>query len=827
MKEINPINYKIHLEPDLEKFRFAGNTQILIQTYKQIHDISLNILDMAVWSCKAGKDGAFEDCAFYVNPYREELRITLPKDMNGEITLAIDYEGNINDKMAGIYRSKYVSTGDTKYIAVSQFQESDARRAFPCFDHPAEKATFEIEVVIDKDLTAISNENPVEESRLDNGKKLVKFQQTPRMSTYLVFIGVGEFDFIQDFNKVLIRMATIPGMTKYGQFGLEFGRKSLEFCEDCFGVPYPLPKLDLIAIPDFAFGAMENWGAITFRENLLLDYTDITSTAGRERICEIIAHEIVHQWFGNLVTPSDWKYLWLNESFATYFGFGVVNHYYPEWETWDQFLGSSTLAAFERDALHETFPIEIPGGEHVVINASTAPIIYSKGGSIIRQIEGYVGKENFQHGLRHYLKKYEYECTSSHNLWEALEEVSEKPIIGMMKGWIEQSGFPVIEAQKQENELILTQKKFTYLPNESDQIWPVPVTIKVFYGNGDSKTITKLLETQSVSIDIGDNAAAYKVNYGQTGFNRVRYCDEKNLGELGRLVQNKQLPSQDRWGIENDLYAHVRKGNVIFDNYLEFLSCYENEDEFLPVTSIVGNLFHAYCILDNRRDKIAVAGKNLLEKVLSKIGFEPVSDENHTTSTMRDRIIWPAAIFGSEQVTDFACDQFRLLMNGGTVHSDIMKSAMQAGALTGQDEVFDWFAKRLESSESEHERMNILTAMGCFSDRTLIEKTLQYALDTVPSRNKYIPIASVASNPHSETFMWDWYVANTDALEQFHPIHYERVIAGVVSRCGYRRADEVRAFFNTYVRQYPKVTDVVNLSLENMEINLRMRSACV
>ncbi|MCP4109712.1 MAG: M1 family metallopeptidase [Desulfobacteraceae bacterium] len=826
MKKINPINYKIHLEPDLKKFRFAGNVQILVQADEPIHEVSLNILDMAVWSCKAGKDGAFEDCPFYVNPHKEELRITLPKDMNGEITLAIDYEGNINDKMAGLYRSRYTSAGDTKYIAVSQFQESDARRAFPCFDHPAKKATFEIEMIIDKDLAAISNENPVEETRLDNGKKLVKFRQTPRMSTYLVFTGVGEFDFIQDFNKVLIRMATIPGMTKYGQFGLDFGRKSLEFCEDRFGVPYPLPKLDLIAIPDFAFGAMENWGAITFRENLLLDYPGITSKAGRERICEIIAHEIVHQWFGNLVTPSDWKYLWLNESFATYFGFGVVDHYHPEWETWDQFLASSTLSAFERDALCETLSIEIPGGEHVVINASTAPIIYSKGGSIIRQIEGYIGKENFQKGLRHYLKKYEYECASSHNLWEALEEASEKPITGMMKGWVEQPGFPVIEARKQENELILTQKRFTYLPNESDQVWPIPVTVKVFYDNEGSKTITKLLETKTMNIDIGDNAAAYKVNYGQTGFNRVRYRDKKNLCELGRLVQGKQLSSQDRWGIENDMYAHVRSGDVIFDNYLEFLSFYENEDEFLPVISIVGNLFHAYRIFDNRRDKIAVAGKNLVEKVLSKIGAEPAPDEKNTISNMRDRVIWPAAIFGSEQVTDFASNQFKTLMSGGTVHSDIMKSIMQAGALNGQDEAFDWFAGRLESSESEHERMNILIAMGCFRDSTLIEKTLQYALDTVPSRNKYIPVASVASNPHTESFMWDWYVANTDALEQFHPIHYERVITGIVPMCGHR-ADEVRAFFNTYVRQNPKVADVVNLSLENMEINLRMKSVSV
>jgi len=225
---------------------------------------------------------------------------------------------------------------------------------------------------------------------------------------------------------------------------------------------------------------MENWGAITFRENLLLYFPGVTSKSGEESICEVIAHEIAHQWFGNLVTPMDWKYLWLNESFATYFGYGVVSHYFPEWDVWQQFVHGQTAVALERDGLRDTFPIEIPGGEHVVINTSTAPIIYNKGGSILRQVNGHIGEARFKDGLRRYLSDNAYACASSRDLWRSLEQISEKPISKMMKSWIEQPGYPMVEVRRDGGKLILTQKRFTYLPHESEQEWIIPMKIRLF-----------------------------------------------------------------------------------------------------------------------------------------------------------------------------------------------------------------------------------------------------------------------------------------------------------------------------------------------------------
>lgn len=826
MNQVNPINYKIWLEPDLVNFSFAGATEIEFETQHPIEEITVNILELAIWNCKVAAGDLVVKCPFLVNTEKEELRILLPKAMGGRIIVTIDYQGHINDKMTGFYRSKYIRGEETSYIAVTQFEESDARRAFPCMDHPAKKATFDVEIDVDPLFVAVSNGAIQAERQLENGKRRVIFEQTPKMSTYLLFFGIGKFEFVQDSTDPRVRVVTLPGMKKYAQFGLEFSRKSLAYSEAYYGVPYPLPKLDMIAIPDFAYGAMENWGAITFRENLLLHYPDITSKAGEARICEVIAHEIAHQWFGNLVTPSDWKYLWLNESFATYFGFGVVDHYYPQWDTWEQFLQSQTGTALARDSLHETFAIEIPGGEHVIINASTAPLIYSKGGSILRMVQGYIGDENFRSGLQHYLKTYEYECAASHHLWESFETVSHQPIRLMMKSWIEQPGFPMVQVRREGHELILNQKRFTFLPKNFDQTWIIPLTINLFTDEGGSREFTVLLDEADKTIEIEKNTIAYKVNHRQTGFYRVQYADSNNLKELGKRVKNRRLPPEDRWGLQNDLFALVRSAETSLDEYLTFLAYYEHEDSYLPLTSIATNLFTAFLVMEkNQKAKISSLAKNWFEIILSKIGFEPVAGEKHTISLLREQLIWEAAICGSTTTIQFADKKFSSLMQNASVHPDIMKSIMQVGAFNGDMQAFSWLDERFQSSRVEHERMNLLIALGCFRDPQLVKMAQNYVLEKVPARNTFIPVVAMASNPAAIPLMWDWYVSNLARIEQFHPMLYERVVAAIVPIAGLERADEVKAFFEDYMKKTDKAADVIKLSLERLEINLRMRTA--
>jgi tricorn protease interacting factor F2/3 len=709
-------------------------------------------------------------------------------------------------------------------MALTQFQESDARRALPCIDHPAHKATFDLTMTIDEHLTAISNCPVVKETGLGIRKKQVVFGQTPRMSTYLLFFSVGEFEFVQDPGKVTVRVAFMPGQEPHTAFGLSFGRKSLEYCENYYDIPFPLPKVDLIAISDFAFGAMENWGAITFRENLLLHYEGITSKSAEENITSVIAHEMAHQWFGNLVTPADWKYLWLNESFATFFGYGVVNHYYPEWDMWDRFMEGQTKTAMERDAMHETFPIELPGGDHVVINASTAPIIYNKGGSILRQIKGYIGDTAFRDGLRVYLKKFAYDCASSHHLWETLGEVSGKPVTRMMKSWIEQPGYPVIEAENQGGVLILNQRRFTYLPHEWDQKWSVPVTVDYFLQNGQIRRQSLLLEDTRTEICLEGDVASYKINTDQTGFFRVKYGSQDNLKTLGEKVAQKNLTSQDRWGLQNDLYAFVKSGDLRIEEYLDFLGYYHDEDASLPLYSINGNLHHAHLVFeDERREKVRTFGKNFTEGVLAKIGFEPVENERSSRSMLRDQILAQAVSYGVEGAEKFAVEKFHSLMSGMPVHPDIAKSVMVAGALKGDKKTFEWFREKFTTSESEHERMNVLTGMGFFQDTSFMESIREFVLNQVPDRNRHVTIVAMGANPAVMNSLWDWFIRDLKTFETFHPILFERTITSIIPTGGLGKETDVRAFFDDYLRKNPSIADAVKMALELMDINGRMR----
>ncbi len=826
MKELEAINYNICLEPDLVNFIFHGTAKILLNTNKPVDEIRLNSSELAFWNCKTVENNELVVCPFSLKPHREEIVITLPQKMAGGITLILDYIGKINSRMAGFYRSKYISNEKTNYLAVTQFEESDARMAFPCLDHPVKKATFDLEIIIDQQQMAISNMPIIEEKLQDDGKKWLKFQQTPKMSTYLLFFGVGEFEFIVDSQDSRVRGATTPGLSKYAGLGLELGRKSLEFSENYYDLKYPLPKYDLIAISDFAFGAMENWGAVTFRENLLLHFSNITSKPGKQRIFEVIAHETAHQWFGNLVSPAEWKYLWLNESFATYFGYKIVNNYNPDWEEWPQFLHSQTDLALDRDALVNTVSIEIPGGEHVVINEVTSPIIYSKGACILRQIEGYIGQDSFQQGLRHYLKKHAYACASSHHLWESFEKVSSKPVSKMIKGWIEQPGHPLIEVDRKADKLILTQKKFTYIKNESPCEWIIPVDIRTYNDKGDSKKITVLMSSKNTEVLIDHDVTVYKVNCHQTGFYRVAYKDQSNLNRLGSLVSNKKLPEEDRWGIQNDLFSLVKGKMISINDYLNFLVHFSQEDAFLPLIGIAGNLHKAYLILEgDRREKISSVGKALLQQVLSKIGYNPDPAEKHTTSILRDQLLLPAVLYGSEEAADFAHQKFSALMKGDFIHPDIMKSILQIGALIGNEETFEWLEKKIRTSQSEHERMNILIALGNFKEKRLIEKVRHFIMEKVPDRNKFIPLVSMGTNPFAIPNMWEWYCAQLTQIEQLHPVHYERVIAAIVPLGGLGKEDKVHAFFQEYLAHNDKAIDVIMMSLEKLDVYSSMRKS--
>jgi len=817
MSTTQPLDYYIKLTPELESFRFKGEVTIRLKADEAVDRVDLNLLELAVWQCRLEYNDQWRPLSFTVDPAREILSITLPESRKGELRIRIDYEGLINDKMAGFYRSRYTHQGQTRYIAVTQFQESAARQAFPCMDHPRYKAVFTLELLVPRGMTVIANTLAGQTQELDDHRQRVVFEPTPRMSTYLVFFGVGAFEQVRDDQDPRVRVIHLPGLAHTTELGLTFGRQALHYCEEYYGIPYPLPKMDLIAIPDFAFGAMENWGAITFRENLLLHFADLTSRAGVQRICEVIAHEIAHQWFGNLVTPEEWKYLWLNESFATYFGYGAVAHYNPQWEVWQQFLNNETATALSRDGLKETFAIEIPGGEHVVINSSTAPIIYNKGASIMRMIEGYIGGDAYRAGVHAYLEKHRYGCARSQDLWQAFETASSQPITAMMHSWIGQPGHPLIKVVRQGDTLTVRQERFTYLPTESG--------LTTWNHDDRSSRQALILDSTADELQLPPDCAFYKLNNHQTGFFRTQYTDENNMAALGRAIEEGTLGAEDRWGIQNDLFAMVRAHKIPLSAYLSFLDHYAEEKDYLPMISICGHLGQAFITVpEDQQGAVAEKGRILALGALKRINYLPPDEEPLTNALLRDQLLCQAALWNAEEAQSFARQQFQALTAGKPVHPDIAKSVMQIGALMEGEAALDWLVQRFDQSPSEHERLNILAALGFFRQWPLIEKALTFTLDRVPPRNRFLTITAAAVNPFALPHLWTWYLDHLTDLEAFHPLLYERVITSVWPYAGLGFPEDVYQFGEQYIKDHPQLADAAKLAMENLAINQQMRN---
>jgi len=491
MAGTTPVNYELKFEPSFHNFKFNGTETITLNLSKSTNSIILDAAELTIKKCHAVQGTKIISAKPSINEKNERLTIKLAKKIKGKAKLCIEFTGILNDRLLGFYKSQYKDKkGRTKYLATTQFEAADARRAFPCWDEPAVKATFDVSLLVDKHLDAISN-MPVTSKKNVGSKILYKFGRTPIMSTYLLYLGVGEFEYLYGkLRNIKIRIVTTKGNKNKGKLSLDFTKKFLGEYEKYFGIKYPLPKLDMIAIPDFAAGAMENWGAITFREAILLYDPKTSSTRTKQYIAEVISHEIAHQWFGNLVTMKWWNDLWLNESFATFMATKIVNKFYPEWDLWDQFLDDAMLEAMSLDALKNSHPINVNVKHPAQIREIFDAISYDKGGSVLRMLENYVGIENFRKGLKHYLTKHRYSNAEGQDLWKSIGKIAHKPVETMMKTWIDQVGYPVVNVKRDNSKISLTQKRFLSDGSRvSKNKWAIQIQIEE--GNHENSILMK------------------------------------------------------------------------------------------------------------------------------------------------------------------------------------------------------------------------------------------------------------------------------------------------------------------------------------------------
>src|SRR5215469_6085172 len=561
-KNVTPRRYEIRLTPDLKNFTFQGQVDIAVVVNEATDDVVLNALELEIDKVVAERAGKSLTAKAELETAKERAHLRFAEKLApGDWTLKISFRGILNDKLHGFYRSQYTdAAGKAHVVATTQFESTDARRAFPCWDEPELKASYKVTLVVDDHLAAFSNGGEESSRKIAGGKKEVVFKETIAMSTYLVAFIVGEFVATAPVDAgTPLRIVHVPGKESLTSWARQIGAFSLKYFADYYGLKYPGDKLDLLAIPDFASGAMENLGAITFRETALLADEKTASRAELERVADVVSHENAHMWFGDLVTMRWWSGIWLNEAFATFMEMLAVDAWKPQWKRWESF-GLSRGAAMAVDGLNSTRSIEYPVHSPADAGGMFDVLTYEKGASVLRMLEQYLGAEEFRKGISLYLRSHEYGNAETSDLWDALEKSSHQPVRKMMDTWIFQPGFPIISAARGADgrSIKLSQNRFLYMrgADEASQQWHVPVMIKAATDKGISEHKV-LLTAADTTLELPGTVKWVVVNEGGYGFYRVRYSSELLESVSGEL---EKLSAIERFGLVSDTWAAVVAG---------------------------------------------------------------------------------------------------------------------------------------------------------------------------------------------------------------------------------------------------------------------------
>lgn len=822
--DIVPIEYDLRIRPDLHNFTFEGIETISLSLKKPVTKITLHSKELEIETAEilVGKTKVFASKIIYDEKSETATFVFKQKIPVGKTKLALVFKGILNDKMRGFYKSTYVVDGKENHMATTQFEATDARRAFPCFDEPAHKAVFHVSLIIPKGKSAISNTLPVSVMEHDAGFEIVRFSPTPKMSTYLLAFIVGDFEYVEKKSNrgVIVRVYTVPGKKHQAQFSLDVTVSVLEFYEKYFDIPYPLETLDMIAIPDFASLAMENWGAVTFREIGLLVDEQNTSVGSKEMIAEVIAHELAHQWFGNLVTMEWWTHLWLNEGFASYIPYIVIEQLFPEWNIWERFNTQTLGSALRLDALKNTHPIEVAVHHPDEIGEIFDEVSYSKGASVIRMLADYLGEKDFRDGLRYYLKKHSYKNTETVHLWEAFTKVSKKPVARIMREWTGKGGYPVVEARIQKGKLLLSQKRFFASPISARKvidktIWQTPIIL------GTEKSEQKLL-LSSKQTTITTSQDWVKINMGESGFFRTAYQKEL-LEQLREPVMNKILPPRDRLGIIRDLFALSEAGVIPTTDALEFLSAYKNEDNYTVWVEIASGLARIEQLIakTNAKSDFDRYVVNIFSPITKRLGWDKTEGESHTTALLRSLSLSRAGRAGDIQVIREARKRFNLLMQNKSVSPDIRGAIYGIVSTHGTKTEYLKMLKKYKT-ETLHEEKNRLGGMlGDFNDTSLLTQTCDFAMSPfVRTQDTTSIISSVAGNPIGRDIWWNFVTKNWKTLvsrygDGGHTLG--RLVKAISASSEKKHLAQFKKFFASH--DAPGATRAIEQVMERLESN--------
>lgn len=828
-RSVRPLNYRLCIDTNLKTFRFGGEEWISLDVGRRTREIALNSDQTKVHNAYVESRGKRQKARIRIDRLTQRVFFIFSEAVYGKAVLHVSFSGENNDNMYGFYRSSF-GEGKKRFMLSSQFEPSSARYAFPCFDEPSFKATFDFSLIVDKGLDAISNMPVKSTDILKNSRKRVNFCTTPRMSSYLLYMGVGKYDYIEGgLGKLRIRVLTTPGKRKFGFLALDYAKQFIKFYEKYFGIKYPLPKLDLIAVPDFAAGAMENWGAITFRESALLGGKD-SSISMKENIAITVSHELTHQWFGDLVTMEWWDDLWLNESFATFMSYKAIDSVFPAWKMGAEFIDDSFGSAFAADQLKNTHPIHVPIKDPGDIESSFDKISYEKGSCVLYMLEDFVGKEEFREGLHSYLMKHSYANALAEDLWGALDDStkkrgSRKPVSKVARAWVTMPGYPVLAARHNGQRISVEQTRFYLIKNMKDSgLWPVPL----HYAAESGKSGFKLIQGRVESLDVG-SASWVKLNYGQAGFYRVFY-DPEMMEEIGKLIVSKKLPEIDAWGIGGDLFVLARSGRISAKRYLEYASSYLMNSGYPLNVSVLGALGWIYSMLyGNDIVNVTDAYLKYSRKLFERLGWEASESEDNQTKTLRVAVIVALGILGYKPVVNRAMELFDEVLKGKDIDANLRRAIYPVVGWNFGGYSFAKFLEIYQKAEVPEEKICALIGLGTQGEERLIMKALDLSMSgKIRLQDSYLIPMLVAKSHVGREIIWDWTRRNWKLLmKKYNPeIHMLDGLVGNLSGQYTQKArNQIAAFFRDKRNMRSDIKREVAQTLERIDANIAFMKA--
>jgi puromycin-sensitive aminopeptidase len=812
-KAVVPRRYEVELAPDLAAATFTGSVSIAVDVIEESAAVTLNAVELDILRCTV--DGA--TASWTSEPETERIVITPAEPLSpGSAMIELEFTGILNDKLRGFYRSTFVDDDGTEHvIATTQMQATDCRRAFPCWDEPEFKAIFAITLVIERALTAVSNSPERAREERADGKVAVIFADTMVMSSYLVAFVVGPLEASGpvDVDGIPLRVYHVPGKGRLTSFALEVGAFALRWFQSYYAIPYPAEKVDLVALPDFAAGAMENLGCITFRESLLLVDPATGTHSELEVIADVVAHELAHMWFGDLVTMRWWNGSWLNEAFATFMDVAACAAFRPDWKRWTTF-GLERSMAFEVDSLASTRPIEFEVRSPADAEGMFDVLTYEKGAAVLRMLEQYLGAEQFRQGVSHYLRTHAYGNTETSDLWDALEVTSGQPVRQVMDSWIWQPGYPLVSAALEGGELVLTQQRFAFGESSDASSWLVPVIVR----NGEAVERTVLADCPA-RVPLAEPGAPVVVNAGGHGFYRVAYSTALRERMAGEALN--RLDTLERYNLVSDAWAAVIAGRLSSPEFLTFVEGFGGERDHAVWQAILIGLRGLGRFLgdeDYPRFQTRVAA--LLRPAVSDLG-DPSQGEDDLTGKLRGLLTAALAVLGGDQPTIERCRQLHAanIADPGSVHPELVAAATSAVAATGGADDFDRLFDAYKNASTPQDELRHLYALAEFDDEALLLRTCELCFGgDIKTQNAPFVLRNCIANRRHGAAAWT-YVRQRwdDATASFPNNTIVRMVDSVKLLTDPPVVADVQGFFAEHA--IPQAAKTLDQILERQRVN--------